>query len=129
MYNATVKDHFLNPRNVGELEDPDASGEASNPSDGDRVQVQLRIKDGHVSDVRIRVMGCVAAIAAASCLSEMVIGKSPAEAASISKSDLVEKLGGLPEQKIKCSLTCIDALHSALKIEAPRRKRRGIFDL
>ncbi|MBN1894844.1 iron-sulfur cluster assembly scaffold protein [bacterium] len=117
MYNATVRDHFLNPRNVGDLENPDASGEAANASDGDRVQLQLRIRDGFISDVRFRVMGCVAAIAAASCLSEMLIGKSPEEAAAISKTDLVQKLGGLPEAKIKCSLTCINALHAALKVE------------
>jgi nitrogen fixation NifU-like protein len=96
------------------MANPDASGEAVNASDGDRVQLQLRIENGVVTDARMRVNGCVAAIAAASCLSEMVIGKSTAEAAAVSKSDLVERLGGLPEQKIKCSLTCIDALRSAL---------------
>ena len=115
MYSATVRDHFTHPRNVGELESPDAEGSAKNEADGDQVQLQLQIRDKTVTDVKMRVMGCVAAIASTSLLTEQLKGKTLDEAASLSKESLVESLGGLPENKIRCSLTCIDALHEALQ--------------
>jgi len=114
MYNDIVKDHFSRPRNTGELARPDAAGTAVNASDGDRVQLHFRIQDGTIQDVRMKVMGCVAAIASSSLLTEMVKGKSVGEALSVTREALAEKLGGLPEHKIRCSLTCVDALHSAL---------------
>jgi nitrogen fixation NifU-like protein len=119
VYNDVVKDHFANPRNVGELERPDAVGTAKNPSDGDRVQLHLRIRGARIEDVRIKVMGCVAAIAAASFFSEMIKGKTVDEALSVSKEDLSERMGGLPAHKVRCSMTCVDALGNAL------RGRRG----
>jgi nitrogen fixation NifU-like protein len=109
-----VKDHFTNPRNVGELENPDGVGTAKNEVDGDQVQLHLRIEDGKITDVKMKVMGCVAAIASTSMLTEMVKDKSVDEVLSISKNELTEALGGLPERKIHCSLTCIDALQEAL---------------
>jgi len=108
-------EHFTRPRNVGDLEDPDALGEASNPADGDRVRIQLRIRDGRIQDVRMRVMGCVAAIASASVLTEAIKGATPEEALSITRESLAVRLGGLPEHKIRCSLTCVDALANALR--------------
>ncbi|MBN2104535.1 iron-sulfur cluster assembly scaffold protein [bacterium] len=113
MYSQTVKDHFTNPRNVGEIEHPDAVGTAKNEADGDQVQLHLSIRSHKIQDVRIKVMGCVAAIAATSCFSEMIRGKSINNAMTISKEKLVEALGGLPENKVRCSLTCIDALKNA----------------
>jgi nitrogen fixation protein NifU and related proteins len=113
VYSSVVKDHFLNPRNVGELEQPDASGSAKNATDGDRVELQLRVYRGVIEDVRMRVAGCVAAIASASFLSEWLKGKSVAEAMTLSKEDLAVLMGGLPPQKILCSLTCLDALRLA----------------
>jgi NifU-like protein involved in Fe-S cluster formation len=115
VYNAIVKDHFLNPRNVGELERPDASGSAKNSGDGDHVQLHLQICRGVIEDVRIKVAGCVAAIASASFLSEWLRGKSVTEALALPKEDLAELMGGLPEQKIRCSLTCLDALRIAFE--------------
>jgi nitrogen fixation NifU-like protein len=115
MYNNTVKDHFIQPRNVGELEKPDCVGWAKNNVDGDQVQLHLRIKKGRITDIRMKVMGCVAAIASTSLLTELAKGKTIEEAALISKKILVDKLGGLPEQKQHCSLTCIDALKKALR--------------
>lgn len=114
MYTDTVKDHFSKPRNTGELDRPDAVGNANNSSDGDRVQLHFRIVDGVIQDIRMKVMGCVAAIASASILTEMVKGKTVAEALALTKNSVAEELGGLPEHKIKCSLTCVDALQSAL---------------
>jgi nitrogen fixation NifU-like protein len=115
MYSQTVKDHFAKPRNAGELENPDASGTGKNISDGDQVQLQFRIQDGVILDVRMKVMGCVAAIASTSMLTETVKGKTVEEALSLSRENLVDQLGGLPEHKIRCSLTCMDALKSALE--------------
>ena len=114
MYSQTVLDHFLNPRNVGELADPDATGAAKNKADGDQVQLHLRFSDGVITEVRMKVMGCVAAIAASSCLTELVRGKSVQEAKNLTKENLIQALDGLPENKIRCSLTCIDALKQAL---------------
>jgi nitrogen fixation protein NifU and related proteins len=115
MYNAVVKDHFSNPRNVGELERPDATGSAKNASDGDQVQLQLRVRQGVIEDARIKVAGCVAAIASASFLSEWLHGKTVEEAQALSKDDLAGLMGGLPAHKILCSLTCLDALKSAVE--------------
>jgi NifU-like protein involved in Fe-S cluster formation len=115
MYSNTVKDHFANPRNVGEIDNPDAEGSAKNEVDGDQVQLHLKIEEGTITDAKMKVMGCVAAIASTSLLTDMVKGKSVDEARAISREELTEKLGGLPERKIHCSLTCIDALQQALE--------------
>ena len=115
MYSDIVRDHFADPRNVGELEQPDAVGRARNEVDGDHVQLHLKIENDRITEVKMKVMGCVAAIASTSLLTEEIKGKTLAEAASITKENLTQSLGGLPDQKIRCSLTCIDALHDALK--------------
>lgn len=115
MYSDIVKDHFTNPRNVGEMENPDAVGTAKNEVDGDRVQLHFQIEKDKITDVRMKVMGCVAAIASTSMLTEMVKKKTLDEALAISREELVDRLGGLPERKKQCSLTCIDALREAFE--------------
>ena len=113
MYNDIVKDHFAHPRNVGEMEKPDVIGWAKNEGDGDQVRLHLKIKSGTIVDIKMKVMGCVAAIASTSLLTELVKGKRVEEVIRITKEELNKKLGGLPENKIRCSLTCIDALQVA----------------
>lgn len=115
MYSQTVKDHFANPRNVGEMEKPDRTGEAKNEADGDRVQLHLAVIDGRIVDVKMKVMGCVAAIASTSLFTEMIKGLTVKKALAVTKDALSEALGGLPDNKKRCSLTCIDALHDALE--------------
>jgi len=115
MYSDTVKEHFSNPRNIGMLESPDARGSAKNEADGDKVELHLAIESNTITDAKIRVMGCVAAIASSSMFSEMIKGKSVDEARRISRDDIVQALGGLPEHKVRCSLTCVDALENALE--------------
>jgi nitrogen fixation NifU-like protein len=115
VYSQTVKEHFANPRNVGELDKPDRSGEARNEVDGDQVQLHLALEDDRIVDVKMKVMGCVAAIASTSLLTEMIKGLTTAEALALTKEALAEALGGLPENKKRCSLTCIDALHHAFE--------------
>jgi nitrogen fixation NifU-like protein len=121
MYGPVVKDHFANPRNVGQFKDPDASGSAKNESDGDHVLLQLRIREGIIEEARIRVAGCVAAIASASFFSEWIRGKSVQEAQALTKEELADLMGGLPPHKIRCSLTCMDAFKNALdgRAQAP----------
>ena len=115
MYSDIVKKHFTQPQNVGELKNPDAVGTAKNEVDGDQVQLHLKIEKNQITDVKMKVMGCVAAIASTSMLTEMVKKKSVGEVKSITKEMLTDKLGGLPENKIRCSLTCIDAIQEALQ--------------
>lgn len=114
MYSSIVKEHFLHPRNVGDLERPDRVGEAKNQTDGDWVRLSFRINNDIIEEVRIRVMGCVAAIAVTSFLSEYIKGKTIAQALAITKEELAQQVGGLPPQKVHCSMTCLDALRSAL---------------
>jgi nitrogen fixation NifU-like protein len=109
-YSATVMDHFLNPRNVGDLPDAHGVGMASNPQDGDTVRFAIRLKDGVIEAVRFKAQGCVAAIAGSSALTELVQEKELAEALAITKEDLAAALGGLSERKQACSLTCLEAL-------------------
>jgi nitrogen fixation NifU-like protein len=112
-YNPTVMDHFLNPRNTGELSDPTHSAFVRNPVCGDQVKMTLRVKDGLIGEVRVKVFGCAAAIAASSALSEMLIGKSIAEALKIRNTDVVSHLKGLPDYKVVCSVVAEDALKAA----------------
>jgi len=99
---------------VGELDRPDGVGNAMNEADGDQVQLHLRIEDNLITDAKMLVMGCVAAIASTSMLTEMIKGKTSDAALKITKQELADALGGLPEHKMRCSLTCLDALHEAL---------------
>lgn len=115
MYNNIVKEHFLHPRNVGEFKNPDCVGTAKNNVDGDHVQMHLKLEDQTIKDVRMKVMGCVAAIASTSLLTEKIKNRTIHEALLITKEDLVEQLHGLPEGKIQCSLTCLEALQNALE--------------
>lgn len=108
-----MRDHFVRPRNVGVLENPDRVGTAKNEADGDQVQLHFRLNDKTIVDVKMKVMGCVAAIAATSMFTELIKGKTIDEAQTIDKETLAEELGGLPAQKIRCSLTCLDAFRNA----------------
>lgn len=114
-YSATVMDHFLNPRNVGDLPDAHGVGMASNPQDGDTVRFAIRVKDGVIEAARFKAQGCVAAIAGSSALTELVQGKGLEEALAITKDDLAAALGGLSERKQACSLTCLGALRLAVE--------------
>jgi len=114
-YNKTVMDHFLNPRNTGELQDPTHQALVRNPACGDMVKLTLRMKDGVISEVRAKTFGCAAAIASTSALTELLAGKSLADARLIKNTDVVAFLGGLPEYKIVCSLVAEDAIKEAFK--------------
>ncbi|MBI4563487.1 MAG: iron-sulfur cluster assembly scaffold protein [Planctomycetes bacterium] len=113
-YNPTVMDHFLNPRNTGELKEPTCSSFVENPVCGDMVKLTLRIQDQVVVDARAKTFGCAAAIASSSALTELLIGSSVERARGIRDRDVVNRLGGLPAHKIKCSLVAEQAVAQAL---------------
>jgi nitrogen fixation NifU-like protein len=114
LYTATAVDHFTNPRNVGGLQDPDGKGSDANPTCGDRTTITVRVRDGRVDEARFRTFGCVAAIASASVLTELVIGRNVADAHALGPADVIGALGGLPARKEGCALMAVGALRAAL---------------
>lgn len=115
MYTEKVMDHFTNPRNVGELENPDGVGEVGNAKCGDIMRIYLDIEGDIIKDVKFKTFGCGAAVATSSMVTEMVKGKTIEEAMVISNAAVAEALGGLPETKMHCSNLAADALHKAIK--------------
>lgn len=112
-YNPTVMDHFLNPRNTGELKEPTHSAFVKNPVCGDQVKLTMVVRDGKIAEARVKTFGCAAAIASSSALTELIIGHTIAEAKALRNTDVVTFLGGLPEYKIVCSVVAEDALKAA----------------
>ena len=113
-YSAKVMDHFMNPRNVGEIEGADGIGEVGNPACGDMMRLYLKVEDGRVVDAKFRTFGCGAAIASSSMLTEMIRGKTLEEAREITNHSVAEALDGLPAVKIHCSVMAEQAVKSAL---------------
>ncbi|MGE5664469.1 MAG: Fe-S cluster assembly scaffold protein NifU [Deltaproteobacteria bacterium] len=113
-YSAKVMDHFMNPRNVGEIEDASGIGEVGNPACGDMMRLYLKIEDGRVVDAKFRTFGCGAAIASSSMLTEMIKGKTVAEAREVKNRHVADALDGLPPVKIHCSVMAEEAVKSAL---------------
>lgn len=114
VYSPAVIDHFQNPRNAGSMPDPDAVGVQSNPVCGDTMRLMLRIRDGHIVEVRWQTSGCPAAIATSSIASELMTGMTLAEAAGLTRERIALTAGGLPPAKIHCSVLAADALRHAL---------------
>jgi nitrogen fixation NifU-like protein len=114
-YSEKVMDHFTNPRNVGELENPDGVGRVGNPSCGDIMEFQIKVKDDRIDDVKFRTFGCGAAIAVSSMVSEMAKGKKLDEAMKITNRMVASELDGLPKNKLHCSNLGADALHKAIE--------------
>jgi nitrogen fixation protein NifU and related proteins len=113
-YSEKVMDHFMNPRNVGEIESADGIGEVGNPACGDMMRLYLKIDGGMVVDAKFRTFGCGAAIASSSMLTEMIKGKTVDEARAITNQHVADALDGLPAVKIHCSVMAEQAVKSAL---------------
>jgi nitrogen fixation NifU-like protein len=113
-YSDKVMDHFSNPRNVGEIENPDGIGEAGNPKCGDIMKIYLRVKDNVIEDVKFKTFGCASAIASSSMATEMIKGKTVDEAWELTNTAVAEALDGLPPIKMHCSVLAEEAIHKAL---------------
>jgi nitrogen fixation NifU-like protein len=122
MYTEQVMEHFRNPRNVGEIENPDGTGEVGNPVCGDMMKITIRVEGGRIADVKFKTLGCGAAIATSSITTEMAKGKTLDEALAITRDAVAGALGGLPPNKMHCSNLAADGLHQA--IEDYRSKHR-----
>ena len=114
-YSEQVLEHFENPRNVGDLASADAAVRLEHPVCGDIMSLAVKLTDGRIGEVRFRTRGCVASIAAGSCLTEMIAGKSLAEAGALKREQLVEALGGLPNASIHATHLAMDALAQVLR--------------
>ncbi|HLD28053.1 MAG TPA: iron-sulfur cluster assembly scaffold protein [Patescibacteria group bacterium] len=118
MYSDKVLDHFRHPRNQGVIKDADGVGQVGNPVCGDIMKIYIRVKDvkgqGVIKDIKFETLGCGAAIATSSMLTEMVKGKTIKEAVKIGKLDIANELGGLPKPKLHCSLLAHDGLQKAI---------------
>ena len=123
LYSDKVMEHFKNPRNVGEIENPDGIGHVGNPVCGDIMELYIKVNDGTIADAKFKTFGCGAAIATSSMVTEMVKGKSIEEALEISNRAVAEALDGLPPIKMHCSVLAEEALKSAIEDYHARSKR------
>ncbi len=122
-YSDKVKDHFRNPRNVGTIKDADAVGRVGNPVCGDLMEIQLKVEDNIIKDIKFQTFGCASAIATSSMITEMAKGKTLDEALEITRSDVADELEGLPPIKMHCSNLAADALHTAIKDYMEKQKK------
>jgi nitrogen fixation NifU-like protein len=121
MYSEKVVEFFMHPRNVGRLDPADGVGEVGNPRCGDVMKIYIQVRDNRIDDIRFETFGCAAAIATSSMITEMVKGKTLEEALEVSNEDVLDALGGLPPEKIHCSLLAEEGIRAAVE---DYRKRR-----
>ncbi|HEY77963.1 MAG TPA: Fe-S cluster assembly scaffold protein NifU [Dehalococcoidia bacterium] len=125
MYSEKVMDHFMNPRNVGEIENPDGIGEEGNPVCGDMMTFYIKVKDNRLEDVKFKTFGCGAAIAVSSMVSEMAKGKTLEEAKKITPRLVADELEGLPKNKFHCSNLGAQALNKAIDDYLKKQQKEG----
>jgi nitrogen fixation NifU-like protein len=125
IYSEKVMDHFMHPRNVGEIENPDGIGEEGNPVCGDMMTFYIKVKDNRLEDVKFKTFGCGAAIAVSSMVSEMAKGKTLEEALKITPALVATELEGLPKNKYHCSNLGAQALHKAIEDYLSKQKAQG----
>jgi len=125
IYSEKVMEHFMHPRNVGEIENPSGVGEEGNPVCGDMMTFYIKVKDNRLEDVKFKTFGCGAAIAVSSMVSEMAMGKTIEEALKITPAAVAAELEGLPKNKFHCSNLGAQALHKAIEDYQSKQKAQG----
>ncbi len=115
MYSEKVLEHFKDPHNVGTMENPDGFAEVGSSECGDTMKMYIKVQDNKISDIKYQTYGCCAAIASSSIATDMALGRTIEQAEAMTKMEIVEELGGLPDKKIHCSLLAEDALKAAIK--------------
>jgi nitrogen fixation NifU-like protein len=123
VYNETLIDHFMHPRNVGEIDNPDAMAVVGDPTCGDFIRISIKVNEGRISDFKFLTQGCPGAISTSSIATELAIGKTLEEALKLTDNDVIEAAGGIPARKAHCSLLAIRGLQEA--IANYRKKRTG----
>lgn len=126
LYSEKVMEHFMNPRNLGEIPDADGVGEVGNAKCGDIMKIYLKIEDNIIKDAKFETFGCGSAIASSSIATEMIKGKTVSDALKLSNKEVVEALEGLPPHKIHCSVLAEEAIKAAVQ---DYWKRRGIENI
>jgi nitrogen fixation NifU-like protein len=126
MYSEKVMDHFMNPRNMGEIENPDGVGMVGNPVCGDMMKIMLKIEKDVITDVKFKTFGCGAAIATSSMATELVKGKTLTEALEVSNKAVAEALDGLPPVKMHCSVLAEDGVRAAINDYLVKNGRPGL---
>ncbi|MEA2071153.1 MAG: Fe-S cluster assembly scaffold protein NifU [Asgard group archaeon] len=122
LYSKKVMEHFKNPQNVGEIENPDGKGMVGNPVCGDTMEITIKVEEDRIKDIKFRTFGCASAIASSSMTTEIAKGKTIEEAKKITREDIAEALDGLPTHKMHCSNLAVDALHEAIKDYFSKKK-------
>jgi nitrogen fixation NifU-like protein len=125
VYSQKVMEHFMHPRNVGEIEDADGVGEVGNPVCGDMMTFYIKVKDNRLADIKFKTFGCGAAIAVSSIVSEMAMGKTLEEALKITPKLVADELQGLPKQKFHCSNLGAQALQEAIQDYRSKKGEAG----
>jgi nitrogen fixation NifU-like protein len=125
VYSEKVMEHFMHPRNVGEIEDADGVGEVGNPVCGDMMSFYIKVKDNRLADIKFKTFGCGAAIAVSSIVSEMAMGKTLEEALKITPKLVADELEGLPKQKFHCSNLGAQALQKAIQDYRSKKGKGG----
>lgn len=124
MYSEKLLEHFRNPRNMGEIENPDGVGTVGNPICGDLMAIYIKIKDNVIEDIKFKTFGCAAAIATSSMITELAKGKTIEEALKITKEDVADALEGLPPIKMHCSNLAAEGLKSAIKDYLSKKEKK-----
>jgi nitrogen fixation NifU-like protein len=122
-YSKKVMEHFMNPRNVGMIKNPDGYGKVGNPVCGDIMEIFIKVKDDVITDIKFKTFGCGSAIATSSMVTELAKGKHVDEAISITRDDVAQELDGLPPQKMHCSNLAADALTEAIRDYKKKQKK------
>jgi nitrogen fixation NifU-like protein len=125
-YSSTVMEHFANPHNVGEIEDADGTGQVGNPVCGDIMQMQIKVKDGVITDAKFKTFGCGAAIATSSMATDLIKGKTIEEALQLTNRAVAEALGGLPPVKMHCSMLAEEAVMAAVDDYLKKTTGKGL---